>query len=243
MHPSTTSAIAHRRMRRHGRGARRSGTPVILVAANSARATAIDEALQFAGYNTVSVRTGGSAVAMALDGQADLLVLDHDLPDIDGLTVMRALRGAGGAIPVVAVSADESHAAQLLDHGADDFLAAPFHPDELAVRIKLRLRPAIRRELPELSAGPLTLELESRRCRVGGRTIDLTHREFVLAEVFCRHPRQVLSREQLVQRAWGPSVNTGSNVIDVYIGYLRRKLGPEVIETVRGVGYRLARSA
>jgi DNA-binding response OmpR family regulator len=127
-----------------------------------------------------------------------------------------------------------------LEGGADDYVTKPFRFEELLARIRLRLRDERASEVTVLSAGDVVLDLRSRRASVGDRVVELTAREFALAEVFLRHAGQVLSREQLLSHVWGYDFDPGSNVVDVYVRYLRRKLGDGVIETVRGMGYRLA---
>ena len=127
-----------------------------------------------------------------------------------------------------------------LEGGADDYVTKPFRFEELLARIRLRLRDERASEVTVLSAGDVVLDLRSRRASIGDRVVELTAREFALAEVFLRHAGQVLSREQLLSHVWGYDFDPGSNVVDVYVRYLRRKLGDGVIETVRGMGYRMA---
>jgi DNA-binding response OmpR family regulator len=127
-----------------------------------------------------------------------------------------------------------------LEGGADDYMAKPFRFEELLARVRLRLAGARQGEVTVLTAGDLSLDLRTRRASVRGRTVDLSAREFALAETFLRHPGQVLAREQLLSSVWGYDFDPGSNVVDVYVRYLRRKLGADRIETVRGMGYRLA---
>jgi two-component system copper resistance phosphate regulon response regulator CusR len=124
--------------------------------------------------------------------------------------------------------------------GADDYVTKPFRFEELLARIRVRLRGESGGEVTLLRAGDITLDLRTRRAAVGGRTVELTAREFALAETFLRHPDQVLSRQQLLSHVWGYDFDPESNIVDVYVRYLRRKLGEGVIETVRGMGYRLA---
>jgi DNA-binding response OmpR family regulator len=126
-----------------------------------------------------------------------------------------------------------------LDVGADDYMTKPFRFEELLARVRARLRAPGTEESTVLAVGSLELDLRTRRVRLDGREIDLTPREYRLLEVFMRHPDQVLSREQLLSHAWGYAVEPGTNVINVYVGALRKKLGEGTIEAVRGVGYRL----
>ncbi len=166
---------------------------------------------------------------------------------MNGHEVLRAMRARGEAMPVIILTArdgvDDTVAG--LQGGADDYVTKPFRFEELLARIRLRLRDGAAPESTVLLAGGVSLDLRSRRASVAGsdgrrQVVELTAREFALAEVFLRHPGQVLSREQLLSHVWGYDFDPGSNVVDVYVRYLRRKLGESVIETVRGMGYRLA---
>ena len=127
-----------------------------------------------------------------------------------------------------------------LDGGANDYIPKPFKFDELLARVRVRLRDVGQGASTALSHGSVSLDLHTRRATIADRQVDLSAREFALAEEFLRHPEQVLSREQLLSRVWGIDFDPGSNVVDVYVRYLRDKLGAEVIETVRGMGYRLS---
>lgn len=214
----------------------------ILLAEDEDRiASFVEKGLKAAGYVVTVAGTGPDALSFARSGQFDLLILDVGLPGIDGFEVLRRIRADRDDLVVIMLTArsgveDTVHG---LENGANDYVAKPFKFDELLARVRLRLRESGDRAGLELSRGDLALDLKARRVRVGERTVELSAREFALAEEFLRHPDQVLSREQLLSRVWGMDFDPGSNVVDVYVRYLRAKLGAERIETVRGVGYRL----
>jgi len=216
----------------------------ILIAEDELRiASFLERGLRSNGFVTTAVADGETAYHEAASGAYDLLVLDIGLPRVDGFTVLRRLREARVSMPVVILTARDSVRDTVagLESGADDYIAKPFAFEELLARVRLRLRSegASAVEANILPAGDLSLDLRTRRAYVGNETIELTAREFLLAEVLCRHPDQVLSREQLLSQVWGFDFDPGSNVVDVYIRYLRRKLGAARIQTVRGMGYRL----
>jgi two-component system, OmpR family, copper resistance phosphate regulon response regulator CusR len=173
----------------------------------------------------------------------DLVVLDRGLPDGDGLEVLRELRRRESPVPVIVLTARDGLADTIaaLDSGADDYVTKPFSFEELLARVRARLRQTTSVDPGLLEAAGVTLDLEARRAHVDGRTVELSAREFALAEVFLRHPGQVLSRTQLLDQVWGLDYDPGSNVFDVYVGYLRKKVGHERIVSVRGMGYRLGR--
>ncbi|MEU8226299.1 response regulator transcription factor [Kribbella sp. NPDC048915] len=214
----------------------------ILIAEDEERiASFVERGLRSNGFVTTVVGDGETAYQEGASGNYDLLVLDIGLPRVDGFTVLRRLREARVSMPVVILTARDSVRDTVagLEGGADDYIAKPFAFEELLARIRLRLRSEGTPDANILQVGDLSLDLRTRRAFVDGASIDLTAREFLLAEVFCRHPDQVLSREQLLSQVWGFDFDPGSNVVDVYIRYLRRKLGAERIQTVRGMGYRL----
>jgi len=213
----------------------------ILVAEDEARiASFVTKGLKAAGFSSTAVGTAREAFDLASTGEFDLLVLDLGLPDEDGFAVLRHLRGTGSTLPVIILTARTSVTDTVagLEGGADDYMSKPFRFEELLARIRLRLRTEPAGEAAVLQHGDLTLDLRSRRARTGGRDIDLSAREFALAETFMRNPGQVLSREQLLSRVWGYDFDPSSNVVDVYVRYLRNKLGAERFVTVRGMGYR-----
>lgn len=217
----------------------------ILIVEDEPRIAAfIAKGLRAAGFTTLVEASGQAAVQLALAEPVDLVVLDVGLPDIDGFEVLSRLRGQGLGVPVIMLTARTSVADRVagLQSGADDYMPKPFAFEELLARIQLRLRteaPGQAATATTLRHRDLTLDLLTRRASVAGRDVDLTAREFTLAEVFLRNPGQVLSREQLLSGAWGYDFDPGSNVVDVYVRYLRRKLGADYFETVRGMGYRL----
>jgi DNA-binding response OmpR family regulator len=200
----------------------------------------LDGGLRAAGFATKVVEDGSSALALSRTGEFDLMVLDLGLPTRDGLSVLEELRRQGSRLPVIILTARSELDDMVggLDRGADDYVTKPFRFEELLARIRARLR-AGGAEESELLAGDVALDLLTRQARVGRRNVELSAREFALAEVFFRHAGQVLSREQLLSLVWGYDRDPGSNVVDVYVGYLRKKLGDDAIETVRGMGYRL----
>ena len=214
----------------------------ILIAEDEERIVSfLEKGLRAGGYSTVAVGSGPEALALARDDTFDLLLLDLGLPGMDGHAVLRGIRSRGERMPVVILTArdgvdDTVHG---LEGGADDYVTKPFRFEELLARIRLRLRDSAAPETTVLVAGDIALDLRSRRASVGERVVELTSREFALLETFLRHPDYVLSREQLLSHVWGYDHDPGSNVVDVYVGYLRRKLGRDRITTVRGMGYAL----
>jgi DNA-binding response OmpR family regulator len=214
----------------------------LLIVEDEARIAAfLAKGLKAEGYTVEHVLTGTEAVASAERSEPDLVLLDLALPDIDGTEVLRRLRATGKRMPVIVLTArgDVRDRVESLNLGADDYLTKPFAFAELLARVRARLRESGTVEGNVLRAGRLELDLKSRQATIEGRTIDLTSREFTLLETFLRHPRQVLSREQLLSQVWGFDFDPGSNVVDVYVRYLRQKLGADVIQTVRRIGYRL----
>ena len=215
----------------------------ILIAEDEPRlASFLEKGLRANGFVTAIVGDGITASTMARDDEFDLLVLDLGLPGRDGTVVLRELRATGQRMPVVILTArdDVSDTVAGFEGGADDYVTKPFRFEELLARVRARLRDERSVEPTVLRAGEMTLDLRTRRASTDGHTIDLTAREFTMLEVLIRHAGQVLSRQQLLSHVWGYDYDPGSNVVDVYVGYLRKKLGPDSIETVRGMGYRLA---
>lgn len=214
----------------------------ILIVEDEQRISAfIAKGLRSNGFTTTVVADGVTGYDYAMSGEFDLVILDIGLPGMDGFTLLGRMRDAGSSVPVVILTARDSPADTVagLEGGADDYMAKPFRFDELLARVRLRLRDERSTEATVLTHGDLSLDLRTRRARVGDRTVDLSAREFSLTEMFLRNAGQVLSREQLLSHVWGYDFEPGSNVVDVYVRYLRKKLGSSRIETVRGMGYRL----
>ena len=214
----------------------------IVIAEDESRiASFVDKGLRAHGFVTQLATDGQTALDLTLSGNVDLLILDVGLPVLDGFAVLARLRRAGCPVPVIVLTARGgiSDTVAGLEGGADDYMTKPFSFDELLARIRVRLRPAPDAPTSQLSVGELCLDLHARTISVAGRLVELSAREFSLAETFLQHPDQVLSREQLLSRVWGYDYDPGTNIVDVNVGNLRRKLGHEWIETKRGAGYRL----
>lgn len=218
-------------------------TSILIVEDETRISTFVEKGLTSAGYSATVVASGTEALDYLATGTFDLMLLDVGLPGLDGFEVLKRVRAGGLSMPIIMLTARSSvdDTVAGLDNGANDYLPKPFKFDELLARIRLRLRESGQQVVAEqvLKHGDLTLDLKTRRVSIGERTLDLSAREFALAEQFLSHPEQVLSREQLLSRVWGFDFDPGSNVVDVYVRYLRGKIGAERIETVRGMGYRL----
>ncbi len=201
----------------------------------------LTKGLRAEGHATTAVDDGDLAFELALTGQFDLMLLDLGLPGRDGLSVLTELRRRRVRLPIIVLTARGSSEDVVagLDGGADDYMSKPFRLPELLARVRLRLRSEPSAEVFTLRAGDLSLDLRTHELTVAGRIVELSAREFALAEVFLSHPGHILSREQLLSRVWGYDYDPSSNVVEVYVRYLRNKIGPERIRTVRGAGYRL----
>jgi DNA-binding response OmpR family regulator len=204
-------------------------------------ASFLKKGLQAAGFSTLVVEDGRVAAGAARDRDFDLMILDLGLPGMDGQEVLAEIRSRGERLPVIILTARGGVADTVagLEGGADDYVSKPFRFEELLARVKARLRDPGRPDEQELSAGDVVLDLRTRKAKVGSSIVELSAREFILAETLFRNPGQVLSRQQLLSNVWGYDFDPGSNIVDVYVGYLRKKLGKDLIETVRGMGYRL----
>lgn len=217
----------------------------ILIAEDEPRIAAfLEKGLRANGFTTSVAADADEAILMGLDETVDLLLLDLGLPGKDGWTVLEELRGQGATLPIIILTArdDINDKVAGLEGGADDYVTKPFRFEELLARIRLRLRTQPKTTIPEeleLRVDRVSLNLRTRRVLVADKEIELSAREFTLLETLMRHRGQVMSREQLLDRVWGYDYDPGSNIVDVYVGYLRKKIDSNLIETVRGMGYRL----
>ncbi len=202
----------------------------------------VKRGLIYDGYDVDTAGDGSEALAKALEVEPDLVILDIMMPGIDGIEVSRRLRQAGD-VPILMLTAKGTVADKVagLDSGADDYLVKPFSFDELLARVRALLRRRQPREGEILRFSDLSLNTATREVRRGNEIIDLTVQEFDLLEYFMRHPRQVLGRDRIYEKVWGYDFGGESNVIEVYVSYLRSKLEagdmPRLVHTVRGVGY------
>ena len=202
--------------------------------------------LEAEGYAVEHASDGVEGERIAVAGDLDLVILDLMLPGRDGLSVLQGIRRAKPGLPVILLTARDAVGDKVegLDTGANDYVTKPFSFDELTARVRAHLRAPAQGESTVLEATGVRLDLLSRQVRREGEAVDLTAREFELLAYLMRHPNQVLSREQILSAVWGYDFDPGTNVVEVYVGYLRRKLAlpdnPAPIETVRSVGYRFA---
>ncbi|MET9852344.1 response regulator transcription factor [Streptomyces sp. NPDC006450] len=212
---------------------------------------ALRRSLAFEGYGTQTAVDGLDALDKTASYAPDLIILDIQMPRMDGLTAARRLRAAGSTTPVLMLTARDTVGDRVtgLDAGADDYLVKPFELDELFARVRALLRrssyaapaPGGGEAEDALTFGDLRMDLATREVTRGGRPVELTRTEFTLLEMFLAHPRQVLTREQILKTVWGFDFEPSSNSLDVYVMYLRRKTEaggePRLVHTVRGVGY------
>ena len=210
-------------------------------------ASFLEKGLRANGYAVEWAQTGEGALRRLMHPGISLVILDLGLPDLDGLDVLESLRERGSAVPVLVLSARGrvDDRVKGLNLGADDYLGKPFAFEELLARVRANLRPRAPVSPSELRIGGIRIDLLRREVTASERTVSLSAREFSLLKAFADHPGKVLSRQELLSMAWGMDFDPRTNLVDVYVGYLRRKLGEPLIETVRGDGYcfRLERQA
>ncbi len=215
---------------------------ILLVEDADRIASFIVKGFQAHGIAVTHTTTGEDALKLVRAAKFDLIILDIGLPGIDGFQVLEQLRGSGDETPVIVLTARDSvdNTVASFEGGADDYIGKPFAFEELLVRVKSRLRKVSNnaQQNNELVRGEVTLNINNRTVSTGSNSHELTPREFVMLEYLMENSNQVLSREQLLSRVWSFDHDPGSNVVDVYIRYLRQKLGSQHIETVRGAGYR-----
>ena len=215
-------------------------TRILIVEDEPHIAAFVSRGLESAGYAVVAVDDGPEALEVVAGGEIDLVLLDVGLPTMDGFEVLRALRAQGDAPPVIMLTARSGTRDTVsgLDAGASDYVSKPFVFEELLARVRSRLRETVPASDVVIGHGDVVLDILGRRATVNGREVELSAREFALAEQFLRNPGRVLTREVLLSTVWGLDFDPGSNVVDVYVRYLRGKLGPHHITTIRGTGYR-----
>ena len=204
---------------------------------------ALERGLRLEGFEVTAVASGEEALAVADSDRPDVVVLDVGLSGIDGVEVVRRVRAAGNDVPICILSARVEVGDRVtgLEAGADDYLVKPFVLEELVARLNALLRRRPEADVPVLMAGELRVDGARRRVQRGPRDIELTKREFHLLETLIRNQGIVLSRERLLELVWGYDFEVNTNVVDVFVGYLRRKLeeggGTRLIHTVRGIGF------
>jgi two-component system response regulator MprA len=215
---------------------------ILIIEDDPAILKVVQRSLSYEGYMVDIATDGRSGLNLARENHPDLVILDWMLPGLDGLEVCRRLR-QGGSLPILMLTAKDTvqDRVQGLDAGADDYLVKPFNLDELSARLRALLRRTQTERQQVYNFSDLTMETSSRQVTRGSRLIPLTAKEYELLELFLRHPRQVLTREVIFDRVWGYDFGGESNVLEVYIRYLRQKLESDeeqrLLHTVRGVGY------
>ncbi|HYI45784.1 MAG TPA: response regulator transcription factor [Actinomycetota bacterium] len=216
-----------------------AATQILLVEDDARIRDIVERGLGTRGFNVTLAPDAASGIELATKLEVDLVLLDLNLPDSSGLDVMEEVRKVKPRLPFIVLTALDDTLSKVggLDAGADDYVTKPFSLDELVARVRARLRWGDE-ETTVLQAGTVTLDLASHRAFIDGHEVQVSARELSLLAAFMRHPGQVLSRAQLLEMVWDLAFDPGSNVVDVHVSALRRKIGGELIETVRGSGYR-----
>jgi DNA-binding response OmpR family regulator len=213
----------------------------VLVVQDDPRVTSfIKRGLEAEGFAVRTTSDGAEGLNMSRSLDFDLIILDLPLPSVSGAEILATLRAAGSTVPVIVLTDAEANSdgVDILNAGADDYLTRPCDFDELLARIRARLRTADQPVSTTIEQGRVTIDVATREVRIGGRSVNLSPREFALLETMMHHGGQVLSQAQLLNQVWGYDRDPTSNVVEVYVGYLRKKLRRDVVETVRGAGYR-----
>ena len=216
---------------------------VLVVDDDAALRAAVGRALRLEGFGVSEAENGAEAIDLLLVGDIDVVVLDQMMPVLDGVGVCRHLRDVGDQTPVLMLTARDAVSDRVrgLDAGADDYLLKPFALEELLARLRALLRRQQDMSLDRIDVDDLVIDVAGRTVKRAGQLIELTRTEFTLLELLARNEGIVLTRDQIMERVWGYDTTLGSNSLDVYIGYLRRKLeaqgAPRLIHTVRGVGF------
>ena len=213
---------------------------VLVVQEDPHVASFIKRGLEAEGFAVRTACDGAEGLRLSSSLDFELIVLDRTLPGVTGDEILARLRTSGSSVPVIVLTAEDaaSDGVAMLNAGADDYLSRPCDLDELLARIRARLRTADQIASTTISQGRVTIDVSTRRADIDGRSVDLSAREFALLETLMHHSGQVLSKPQLLNQVWGYDRDPSSNVVEVYVGYLRKKLERDVVETVRGAGYR-----
>jgi DNA-binding response OmpR family regulator len=213
---------------------------VLVVQDEAPVASFIKRGLEAEGFAVRTACDGAEGLELSSSLDFDLIVLDLPLPTVTGEEILTRLRAAGSSVPVIVLTTQDaiSDRVATLNAGADDYLTRPYSFEELLARIRARLRAADQTDSSTISHGRVTIDVHTRAAHMGGKAIELTPREFAVLETLMRHAGQVLSQTQLLDQVWGYDRDPSSNVVEVYVGYLRKKLRRDVVETVRGAGYR-----
>lgn len=213
---------------------------VLVVQDDPQTASFIQRGLEAEGFAVRTACDGAEGLRLSTSLGFDLIVLDLSLPTVTGDEILTRLRASDPGVPVIVLTEQDavSDRVATLNAGADDYLTRPCDFEELLARIRARLRAADQTESTTLSRGRVTIDVRTRQAHIDGRSVELSPREFALLETLMHHAGQVLSQTQLLNRVWGYDRDTSSNVVEVYVGYLRKKLERDVVETVRGAGYR-----
>ncbi len=213
---------------------------VLVVQDDPQIASFIKRGLEAEGFAVRTTCDGAEGLQLSTSLGFDLIVLDLSLPTVAGDEILTKLRSSGSAVPVIVLTAQDavSDPVATLNAGADDYLTRPYDFEELVARIRARLRSADQTGSATVSHGRVTIDVMTREVHIGERSVELSAREFALLETLMHHAGQVLSQPQLLNQVWGYDRDTSSNVVEVYVGYIRKKLDRDVVETVRGAGYR-----